>query len=188
VSELGRALSLVKEVMDRNGVPYMVIGGLAAVVWGEPRTTRDVDVTVDVGGIGVEGFVRVASECGVPRPEQPVAFAERTRVLPIRTSGGVPVDFVLAVLPFEMDAIRRARSVTVEGVAVPFCAPDDLVIHKIVSERPRDLEDVVGILRRQRGHLDLVSLDRTISAMSEDLAEPSIARRFASAKEAAGIS
>src|SRR6266511_2804969 len=81
VSELGDTLALVKAVMDRNGLEYMVIGGLAAVV------------------------------CGDPRPDDPVAFAERTRVVPIRTSAGIPIDFVLAVLPFEMDAIRRARLV-----------------------------------------------------------------------------
>jgi hypothetical protein len=187
VSELGDALALVKDVMDRNVVPYMVIGGLAAVVWGEPRTTRDIDVTVDVGAIGVEEFVRVAAECGAPRPEDPVAFAERTRVVPIRTSGGVPIDFVLAVLPFDMDAIRRARLVAVEGVEVPFCGPEDLVVHKIVSERPRDLEDVVGILRRQGPRLDLRGLDRTVAALADDLAEPAIVTRYEAAKEAAGV-
>lgn len=187
MSELGDTLALVKAVMDRNGLEYMVIGGLAAVVWGEPRTTRDIDITVDVGTIGVESFVRITAECGDPRPDDPVAFAERTRVVPIRTSAGIPIDFVLAVLPFEMDAIRRARLVTVEGVEVPICGPEDLVVHKIISERPRDLEDVVGILRRQRDRLDLGSLDRTVAALADDLGEPAVAQRFESAKVAAGI-
>jgi Nucleotidyl transferase of unknown function (DUF2204) len=187
MSELGEALALVKRVLDRHGVAYMVIGGMAAAIWGEPRTTRDLDVTVDAGVGGVEVFVWVATECGDPRPDDPVGFAERTRVLPIRTRAGIPIDFVLATLPFELEAIGRAQLVTLEGVEVPFCAPEDLVIHKIVSDRPRDLEDVTGILRRQRGALDLEWLDRTVSALGEDLADRAIVSRYESAKRDAGI-
>ncbi|HYU57909.1 MAG TPA: nucleotidyltransferase [Actinomycetota bacterium] len=187
MSELGDALAVVKEVLERHRVPYMVIGGVAVVVWGEPRTTRDVDVTVDVGTLGTGAFVDVAAETGSPRPEHPLEFAERTHVLPVRTPADVPVDFVLATRPFEIDAIRRARLVTVEGEEAPFCGPEDLVVHKIVSERLRDLEDVVGILRRQRDRLDLAGLDRTVAAMAQDLDEPDVLRRYESARVAAGI-
>jgi Nucleotidyl transferase of unknown function (DUF2204) len=186
MSELGDALALITRVMDRNGIPFMVIGGLAVAVWGEPRATRDVDVTVDVEAIGVESFVRAAAACGNPRPDDPVAFAERTGVLPVRTAAEVPVDFVLAALPFELEAIRRARLVAVEGTGVPICAPEDLVVHKIVSERPRDLEDVVGVLRRQKD-LDRSGLDRTIGALASDLGDVSVANRYAAAKLAAGV-
>lgn len=45
MSALEGALTLAR-LLDSLRVPYMVIGGLANAVWGEPRATLDIDVTV----------------------------------------------------------------------------------------------------------------------------------------------
>jgi hypothetical protein len=41
-----QALVRLAQLLSEHGIPYMVIGGLANAVWGEPRTTLDIDVTV----------------------------------------------------------------------------------------------------------------------------------------------
>ncbi len=46
--ELDDALTTLASWLDQEHVPYMVIGGFAVTVWGEPRFTRDLDVTVSV--------------------------------------------------------------------------------------------------------------------------------------------
>ena len=35
--------------LNGTGVRYMVTGGLAAIIYGEPRLTNDVDVVADIG-------------------------------------------------------------------------------------------------------------------------------------------
>ena len=35
--------------LDSRGIPYMLIGGQAVLLYGEPRLTRDVDVTLGAG-------------------------------------------------------------------------------------------------------------------------------------------
>ena len=45
--------------------------------------------------------------------------------------------------------------------------PEDLIIHKCVAGRPRDLEDVEGILIRQRLRLDLDRIRRWLGALRE---------------------
>ncbi len=35
--------------LDRHKIPYMVIGGQAVLLYGEPRLTRDIDVTLGLG-------------------------------------------------------------------------------------------------------------------------------------------
>lgn len=165
----------------------MLIGGFANLVWGEPRTTMDLDITVDVAPIGMESFLAVATMCGDPLPEDPVRFAERTRVLPVRTPEDVPVDFILATLPFEVDAIARARSVRVAGIDIRVCTPEDLVIHKVISERARDHEDIVGVLKRQGAQLDIRRLDQIVEDLASDLGEPHVAERWRAAKRSAGL-
>ena len=40
-------LAVVVERLDAAGIPYMVTGSLASSYYGEPRSTRDVDIVID---------------------------------------------------------------------------------------------------------------------------------------------
>ena len=46
--ELDDALVKLSSWLTENEIRHMVIGGFAVTVWGEPRFTRDLDVTVSV--------------------------------------------------------------------------------------------------------------------------------------------
>ncbi|MEN6375282.1 MAG: hypothetical protein ABFD75_10965 [Smithella sp.] len=39
--------SISSALKDRN-IPYMLIGGQAVLIYGEPRLTRDIDITLGV--------------------------------------------------------------------------------------------------------------------------------------------
>lgn len=41
-----RAASEIGHFLEERGIPYLIIGGLALQYWGEPRLTRDVDLTI----------------------------------------------------------------------------------------------------------------------------------------------
>jgi len=40
-------LARIGSTLEARGIPYMVIGGHAAVLYGGPRLTRDIDITLD---------------------------------------------------------------------------------------------------------------------------------------------
>ncbi len=42
-------LESIAQGLDARGLPYMVIGGQAVLLYGEPRLTRDIDITLGVG-------------------------------------------------------------------------------------------------------------------------------------------
>lgn len=184
MSGLDDALVQFVSFLDERAVAYMVIGGFANLQWGEPRTTLDLDVTVATDDALLIDVARGAGEILVEDPE---TFLARTRVLPVRLSDGTRVDLIAATLPYEKDAIDRAREVRVHSRMIRFCSPEDLIVHKIVSDRPRDHEDVAGIVRRQGRALDLEYLDPIIEGLSRDLSKPEILDRYRQAKEAAGL-
>jgi hypothetical protein len=184
VPGLEEALLRVVELLEGRGVPYMVIGGFANLQWGEPRTTLDLDITVAADD---PELVALAGAAGTVLVEDPSGFLARTRVLPVRLADGTRVDLIAATLPYEIDAIGRARAVEVSGRRVRVCAPEDLVIHKILSERPRDIDDVAGVLRRQGRALDIAFLDSAVEGLSRDLANPAILERYRAAKARAGL-
>jgi predicted nucleotidyltransferase len=150
----------------------MVIGGLANAVWGSPRSTVDIDVTIVLGTDRVEALLASLGPAYGSRTADPESFVTRTRVLPLRHSSGVQVDLIFALLPFEEEAVRRAVAVEIAGVPVRFCTPEDLVLHKVVSERDRDRQDVEAILRQRKATLDRRYLDPRIHELATLLERP----------------
>jgi hypothetical protein len=129
-------------------VPGVVIGGLAASLLGRPRLTRDVDALVLMDEGHWADFLTAGAGYGfVPRRDDALAFAQKTRVLLVRhQESGIDADIVLGLLPFEKEAVARATWVELGGVLVPLPLPEDLIIMKAVAHRPQDLADIEAIL------------------------------------------
>lgn len=138
--------------LDRHRIPYMIIGGQAVLVYGEPRLTRDIDVTVGLDANRTDTIVALARELGLGiRVEHPGEFVRDTMVLPCEdTPTGIPVDFIFSHSPYEAEALSRVRRVIVGSSEVAFASLEDLIIHKLIAGRPRDLEDVRIILLKNR--------------------------------------
>jgi len=172
VADLETVLIDLAQRLDTAGVAYMVIGGLANAVWGSPRNTIDIDLTIVLDPGLANALLESLGPAYGSRTADPESFATRTRVLPLRHSSGVQIDLIFALLLFEEEAVRRAVAVEIAGVPVRFCTPEDLVLHKIVSERNRDRQDVEEILRRRRETLDRDYLDPRVHELATLLERP----------------
>ena len=145
-------LEKIARELDSRGLPYMVIGGQAVLVHGEPRLTRDIDVTLGVGLDRLEVVVAAARFLGLELLVDPQEFTPQTLVLPCRdTPSGVRVDFILSHSVYERQAIERAKAVALGGYPVKFATAEDLVVHKVLAGRPRDLEDARLVLLKNPG-------------------------------------
>jgi hypothetical protein len=134
------ALADVRSLLHASGVPFKLVGGVAVVHHGYPRTTEDVDVLVDPRGLSrlweelsSHGFARVSPN--------------RLRHL----STGVRVDLLVAGTPMPRpgsgaypapDSLEAsARDPDVVGLP-------GLLELKLRSRRHRDEADVVELLKR----------------------------------------
>jgi hypothetical protein len=161
------------------GIPYAIIGGMAAQRWAEPRFTLDVDVTVAAPLSDPDGFVRDLLGRFLSRIEDPVAFARKSRVVLVRASNGCPVDISLALPGYEDEVMRRAVNYELEpGKIVRLCSAEDFIIHKAVAGRPRDLPDIEGAITRQRNSLDIAYIRRWLTEFADILADPELLQRF----------
>jgi hypothetical protein len=155
---------------DRSQIPYMIIGGQAVQLYGEPRMTRDIDLTLGLGAEGLDRILDVSSRCRLkPVTPEPAEFVRETMVLPaLDERTGIRVDFVFSATDYERQAISRSRPVDLGGVKVSFAAVEDVVIHKLVAGRPRDIDDVRGILAKTSG-LDREYVGRWLTAFDRAL-------------------
>jgi hypothetical protein len=178
MTPLDHAVRDITGTLESLRIAYAVVGGIANAVWGEPRATIDVDVTVAVDEDDLPTTIpAIARNFRVPVPD-PVAFVQQTRVLPLDTADGVRIDVIFALLPFELDAIRRARDVTIADRTVHVVTPEDLILMKIISERPRDVADAEAIVRRRIGDLDMAYLEPRIRELATALERDAIVDRW----------
>ncbi len=154
--------------------------------WGEPRLTRDVDVTI-LTGFGAEQDV-VSAILKFYKGRRPDAeeFALRHRVLLVESSSGIGLDISLGALPFEEEMVRRATNVEfLPGIQLRLCSPEDLIVLKSFANREQDWLDVASIVvRRGSDNLDwdyIVSNLKPLVALKE---EPAIIDRLATLRRA----
>ncbi len=147
---------------------FCFIGGVAVQRWGEPRVTRDVDLTLFTGFGPEREFVRTLLEAFRPRITAAAEFALKSRVLLIESSQGVEIDLGLGGLPFEERLIERASDFAVgSGRVLTTCSADDLIILKTFAGRDRDWADVLEITAAQSGKLDTALIFRELDPLLE---------------------
>lgn len=102
------AADAVQELCRERDWGFCFIGGLAVLRWGEPRLTRDIDLTI-LAGFGAEDVVvdglLARFEARIDDARQ---FALRNRVTLLRSDTGVPIDVALGALDFEQRSVERA--------------------------------------------------------------------------------
>jgi predicted nucleotidyltransferase len=146
-----KALQRSFKAVDDRG---FIIGGVAASLLGRPRMTRDVDGVVLLGETPVEAYLKAALKEGIePRIEDVIGFFQQSKVLLLRhIASGVDVDVSAGLLQFEQEAFQRSVLVRFGGQRFRLPAPEDLIILKAVARRPKDYEDIRGIVA---AHSDL---------------------------------
>jgi Nucleotidyl transferase AbiEii toxin, Type IV TA system len=167
-------------VLETRGWGFCFIGGLAVLRWGEPRFTRDVDVTL-LCPFGSEDEVSAPlldSEYA-GRISDAREFARRNRVLLLQSPDGVPIDIALGALPFEEGLVARSSLFEFEaGSALRTCSAEDLIVLKLFAYRPRDVLDAETIVNRQRGALDWQYIATNLQPLAEVKDQPEIMATF----------
>ncbi|MDR7427161.1 MAG: DUF6036 family nucleotidyltransferase [Armatimonadota bacterium] len=170
-------LARIGSTLEARGIPYMVIGGHAAILYGEPRLTRDIDITLGVGPDRLGELLEIVRMAGLVPAPGAQELALRNYVLPCSDAAtGIDVDLILSVSAYEQEALARARTVALGSAGVRFASVDDVLIHKIVAGRPRDIEDARAILAKTPS-LDRPYLLRWLQEFERTLSSP-LVRRF----------
>jgi hypothetical protein len=74
-------------------------------------------------------------------------FVDRTMVLPTKDQETeIRIDFTFSFSPYEKQALKKARDIKIGKTQVKFASLENVVIHKVISGRPRDWEDIKSIL------------------------------------------
>jgi len=180
MSTLFDAARDLQESIETHGWGFCFIGGLAVLRWGEPRFTRDVDLTL-LCPFGCEDEVSapLLDSGYMGRISDPREFARRNRVLLLQSPDGVPIDIALAALPFEEGMVQRSSLFEFEATSVlRTCSAEDLIVLKLFAFRPRDVLDVETVVTRQHAALDWEYIEANLRPLAEVKEQPEIMAAF----------
>lgn len=169
---------------DRQGWRSCFIGGIAVQRWGEPRVTRDVDLTLLTGfGDEAEFVDPLLGEYSGRIPDAR-EFAIRHRVLLLRSEDGVGIDISLAALPFEERIVENATSfIFGPDLEVRTCSAEDLVVMKLFAARAIDLRDATGVVARERDRLNWTYVEEQLAPLAEAKPGVNIMRELSRLRE-----
>ncbi|MGQ9843666.1 MAG: hypothetical protein ACUVRK_08880 [Spirochaetota bacterium] len=89
----------------QKNIPYMIVGGQAILLDGEPRLTRDIDSALGIDSYQMNDIVEIAKQLKLRLfPKDVEKFVSETIVLPAVGRKGVRIDFIFSCTDYEKNA------------------------------------------------------------------------------------
>ena len=146
------------ETLNRHQVDFVVIGGIAVLAHGHPRTTFDVDVVADLAADNMARFAAALSDLRARVRDVDADLLEVDPTDPRQLASGANWTFVTDAgwLDF-MPAADGARdyveiitdAVPVRDGAFRVVGLDDLIRMKRASGRDKDRDDIAALTHRE---------------------------------------
>jgi hypothetical protein len=169
----------LQSLLDAKLWKNCLIGGLVLQRWGEPRLTKDVDMTVLTGFGGEEKVVDLLLARFAGRRTDTREFALQNRVLLIQSADGIGMDVALGALPFEERVMERASFFDfAPDCRLRTCSAEDLVVMKAFANRERDWLDAETVMIRQGEQLHWKQIMAELKPLSELKESPDILVRL----------
>ena len=135
-------LKKIFESFQKNEVKYVVIGGIAAVLHGVPRTTFDLDILIEKSQENAERLLNAFMEAGLATAlmttqkdileNEITVFKDFVRIDVQTSTPGISFQ----------DCWKHKISMDYQGQTFFVIARDDLIASKRASGRPIDFEDI----------------------------------------------
>jgi hypothetical protein len=153
------AVAIVR-ALEAENIPYMLVGSFSTNAYGIPRSTKDIDLVVELEG----GAIRKLSERLGPDfkldPQmtfESVTMTVRHIIEVIGSSFQVEI-FHLSQDPHDQERFRRRRRLTLDWGSAVIATPEDVIITKLNwygrQRRTRDCDDIRDVLAVQGAGLD----------------------------------
>ncbi|MEX2316662.1 MAG: nucleotidyltransferase [Pirellulales bacterium] len=161
MTDIPETLDLLVALLERMSLEYVVMAGLAVRSYSIPRATYDIDFTIALDHKRLPELFDALEEQEyvVPEPYRTgwVDTVKGLEVVKLKRYIGdqsLDVDLFLSSSEFQQEVLKRKRLVEVEGRKLWLVSPEDLILLKLLADRPRDLVDVADVLFMQ-GQLDV---------------------------------
>jgi len=140
-------------VFERLDVPYLVTGSIAAIAYGEPRLTNDIDIVAAVGEKDIPALLESFPDDTYYVSADAIREAVRrqTQFNIIHPASGLKIDvIIMRDTAFDKSRLARIRRIhPAPAYEANFAAPEDVIIKKMQyyaeGSSEKHLRDIAGI-------------------------------------------
>ena len=159
-------------IFEAAGVAYYVTGGVAAIAYGEPRTTRDLDLVIQISRSDVAGLQSVLENAGFYVAGIDDVVSGRMDTLQITHIETISrADIILAgnseYAKQQFERRQRYAFPNSQGTKIYLASPEDLIISKMRwsqrSSSEKQKRDIIAILKVQQENIDYPYVHRWVS-------------------------
>ena len=139
------------ELLNSNGVEFLVVGAFAVAWHGHPRFTADIDFLIRASSANAEYMLNALTEFGFGSLE--ISIEDMNRPNQVVQLGVVPnrIDIITSIDGVEFEqAWRRRVAGEIDGISVSIIGLEDLLRNKEATGRLKDAGDAEE-LRKQHG-------------------------------------
>ncbi len=160
------ALVAFADLAKRLRLRWYVFGAQAVNVYGFPRATADLDLTIDLPDGLKPAFLAALKAAGFTVRFSDPGFVTTTRVLPVvHRASALPIDLVLAGPGLEQLFLEELHIEKIGRREIPFLSVQNLIVTKLLAGRPKVLEDVRELLVRHDSTLEHARVEALLSEL-----------------------
>ena len=149
------------DILIRCSIAHMVVGSVSSSLYGQARTTQDLDVVVELDLAQLAHLITMLPESRYYLSPETAREAIRRRsqfnVIDLGTGGKVDL-MVLKGRPFSQMEFQRRCPVELLGRTISVASVEDVILSKLewnkITPSERQIRDVVGILSVQAEAVD----------------------------------
>ena len=127
--------------LNEYKVRYLLVGGWAVGIYGNPRATKDIDFLIATDDENIQNLLKVLKKFGTPIVEKSV-FQEQGNVFRMGCSP-IQIDIIneASGINFE-DCYKKRNIIKTDEIDISVISKEDLIKNKRASGRHRDLADI----------------------------------------------
>jgi hypothetical protein len=155
-------LGIIVEILERLQISYLVTGSTAAMAYGEPRFTNDIDIVAGIDDSHVSQLLAELPEDQFYIDDEAIrdAIRHNTQFNIIHPSSGLKIDIVIRKqTSFNDSRFRRVRRIKPgDNYEADFASPEDIILMKMRYFKDggsdKHLRDIAGILKISGAEID----------------------------------
>lgn len=165
-------ISLFAVPLVKAGLPYMVTGATAAILYGQPRTTNDLDVVIELKSVDLPRLRAAFPENDYYLPPDEVIEVElrrtqRAHLNALHHDSGFKADlYPIGTNALHQWAFPQRRSISHGGYDISFAPPEYVILRKLEYFREggstKHLNDIRAMLEVSGDSIARVALDEWI--------------------------